>query len=209
MSIISLEHITKKFGNRVIFDDYSLEIEEGEFVCITGESGKGKSTLLNIMGILDTVNSGNVIIKGIKNPKMSSGKGLKLLRNEIAYVFQNYGLVEDKTVKYNLEISGAFSGRNKKENLIDALKKVGLDEEFLGHKIYALSGGEQQRVALARLYLKDSSIILADEPTGSLDAANREKVLSILADLNKQGKTVIIVTHDPEVEKKAGRVIRL
>ena len=193
----------------LFFDDYSLEIEEGEFVCITGESGKGKSTLLNIMGILDTVNSGDITIKGIKNPKMSSSKGLKLLRNEIAYVFQNYGLVEDKTVKYNLQISGEFSGRNKKENLIDALEKVGLNEEFLGHKIFALSGGEQQRVALARLYLKDSSIILADEPTGSLDAVNREKVLSILSDLNKQGKTVIIVTHDPEVEKRAGRVIRL
>lgn len=112
-------------------------------------------------------------------------------------------------VARKIEISGEFSGRSKKENLAEALKQVGLDEEFLKHKIYALSGGEQQRVALARLYLKDSSIILADEPTGSLDAANREKVLSILADLNKQGKTVIIVTHDPEVEKKAGRVIRL
>lgn len=209
MSVINLENIAKKFGNRVIFDDFNLEIEEGEFVCISGESGKGKSTLLNIIGVLDKADSGDVMILGIKNPYFTTRKGKKLLRDEISYVFQNYGLVEDKTVKYNLEISGAFSGRNKKKDLLEALQQVGLNEEFLNQKVYALSGGEQQRVALARLYLKKSSIILADEPTGSLDAGNRENVLNILSKLNEEGKTIIVVTHDPEVEKCASRIIRL
>lgn len=209
MSVINLENIAKKFGNRVIFDDFNLEIEEGEFVCISGESGKGKSTLLNIIGVLDKADSGDVMILGIKNPYFTTRKGKKLLRDEISYVFQNYGLVEDKTVKYNLEISGAFSGRNKKKDLLEALQQVGLNEKFLNQKVYALSGGEQQRVALARLYLKKSSIILADEPTGSLDAGNRENVLNILSKLNEEGKTIIVVTHDPEVEKCASRIIRL
>ena len=112
-------------------------------------------------------------------------------------------------VKYNLEISGMYSKKDKKDDLINALNKVGLEETFLSRKIYTLSGGEQQRVALARLYLKNSSIILADEPSGSLDMKNREVVMSILNDLNKEGKTIIIVTHDAEVEKCATRVVRL
>ena len=209
MRVVSLENINKSFGNHIIFTDYSLEIEEGEFVCISGESGKGKSTLLNIIGILDVPDSGEVTILGNRNPFFTSSMGKKLLRNEISYIFQNYGLVEDRTVKYNLEISGLYSKKYKKENLINALNKVGLDESFLSRKIYTLSGGEQQRVALARLYLKNSSIILADEPTGSLDAKNRELIMAILSDLNKDGKTIIVVTHDAEVEKCASRIIKL
>ena len=209
MKVISLENISKSFENRKIFDGYNLEIEKGEFVCISGESGKGKTTLLNIMGILDVPDSGNVTVLNYKNPIFTSSIGKKLLRNEISYVFQNYGLVEDRTVKYNLEISGMYSKKDKKDDLINALNKVGLEETFLSRKIYTLSGGEQQRVALARLYLKNSSIILADEPSGSLDMKNREVVMSILNDLNKEGKTIIIVTHDAEVEKCATRVVRL
>lgn len=209
MSVIKLEHIKKSFGNRVIFDDFNLQIEAGEFLCISGESGKGKSTLLNIMGILDTPDYGDVTILGQKNPYFTTKSGKRLLRNEISYIFQNYGLVEDRSVKYNLEISGEFSRKNKKQDLIEALNKVGLNESFLQQKIYALSGGEQQRVALARLYLKDCSIVLADEPTGSLDAKNRENIMKILLDLNKKGITVIVVTHDFEVEKCASRVIKL
>lgn len=206
---IKLDNINKKFGDKIIFENFSLEIEKGEFVCITGPSGKGKSTLLNIIGLLEHPNSGEVFIKGEKNLSFSNSKGRQILKNEIAYVFQNYGLVEDKTVEYNLYISSAFSGKNKKEDYEIALEKVGLDSTYLKQKVFELSGGEQQRVALARLYLKKSSIILADEPTGSLDANNRDKVMDILKDLNKIGKTVIIVSHDEKVTKCAKRVINL
>ena len=135
--------------------------------------------------------------------------GSKLLENELFYVFQNYGLVEDKTVRYNLEIATYFSGKKSNDVLADALTQVGLHQDILNQKIYTLSGGEQQRCALARLYLKNYSIVLADEPTGSLDAVNREKVMEIFKRIHESGKTVIIVTHDAEVTKCAKRVITL
>lgn len=209
MSTVKLTNISKKFGSKEIFRNFSMEIEKGDFVCISGESGKGKSTLLNMIGLLDTPDSGDIIINGIKNTKFNSKEGRKLMRDNIAYVFQNYGLVDDRTVEYNLMISGRFSGKNKKDDMTAALERVGLSKNMLSQKIYTLSGGEQQRVALARLYLKNSDMILADEPTGSLDAANRDKVMDILQDLNNSGKTVIIVTHDAEVAKCAKRTIKI
>ena len=186
-----------------------MEIEEGDFVCISGESGKGKSTLLNMIGLLDMPDSGNIIINGKKNVKFSSKDGRELMKNKISYIFQNFGLVDDQTVEYNLKISGKFSGKNKKNDLENALERVGLNKNMLNQKIFTLSGGEQQRVALARIYLKDSDMILADEPTGSLDANNRNKVMEILKDLNNSGKTVVIVTHDEEVVKCAKRTVKI
>lgn len=209
MSTVKLENISKKFGSKEIFKDFNMEIDEGDFVCISGESGKGKSTLLNMIGLLDTPDSGDIIINGKKNIRFGSKAGRELMKNKISYVFQNYGLVDDRTVEYNLMISGRFSGRNKKSDLESALERVGLSKDILGQKVFTLSGGEQQRVALARIYLKDSDMILADEPTGSLDANNRDKVMNILKDLNDSGKTVIIVTHDQEVVKCAKRTVTI
>jgi len=209
MYSIKLENITKKFTGKTIFENYNLSIKKGEYVCIAGESGKGKTTLLNIMGMLDYPDNGNVVICNNHNPKLNSKIGKLLLKNEIAYVFQNYGLVEDRTVKYNLEISAEFSKKNKENDYINALNKVGLDKQILKQKVFELSGGEQQRVALARLYIKNFSIILADEPTGSLDAANRDNVMSVFSELHKEGKTIIIVSHDKEVQKCASRTIKL
>lgn len=209
MADLILDNITKRFGEKEIFKDFSLKIEPGEFVCISGVSGKGKSTLLNIMGIMDYPDSGRVVIKGVENPRYNKKSGRMLLKNEISYVFQNYGLVDDRTVLYNLQISTRFSRKSEEQDIAYALDKVGLNQNIVKQKVFELSGGEQQRVALARIYLKSSSIILADEPTGSLDAGNRENVMDILKNINDEGKTVIIVSHDKEVERCAKRIINL
>ncbi len=209
MSDIILSNITKMYGDKVVFSCFSLTIEPGEFVCISGESGKGKSTILNIMGLLDFPDTGDVIIRGVKNASLQSASGRKLARKEIAYVFQNYGLVEDQTVIYNMKIAAKFSEKQSIQDYYDALEEVGLKQGVLKQKIYQLSGGEQQRVALARLHVKPSSIILADEPTGSLDATNRDIIMNILKKHNEAGKTLVVVTHDKEIEKCANRVVRL
>ncbi len=205
---IQLDHVTKRYGSKCIFKEYNLLIYHGEFVCISGESGKGKSTLLNLMGALDTPDSGEIIIKNIKNPQFGTRKCRELLQREISFLFQNYGMVDNRTVLYNLQI-GARIGKKSKEDIVSAMENVGLGKEYLEQKIFQLSGGEQQRVALARIALKPSSIILADEPTGSLDYGNKKKVMGILQGLHQQGKTIIVVTHDPEVVQYADRVIAL
>ena len=211
MSTVKLEDISKKFKEKVIFDKFSLEIEAGEFVSVMGESGTGKSTLLNIIGLLEKADSGDVIIHGVKNANMYKTNGRNLLRNNIAYLFQNYGLLENETVMYNLAISSRFlklSKADKHKKTLEALAQVGL-QGFENKKIYTLSGGEQQRVALAKIILKPSDIILADEPTGSLDDKNKDSVLQILKRLNNEGRTVIVVTHDTVVSECAKRIINL
>lgn len=199
MEIISLNKINKSYGAHVIFQDYSLNINEGDFIALMGRSGSGKSTLLNMVGLLDRPDSGEIIICGIRNPSIHSKAGISLLRYKISYLFQNYGLLEDRSVEYNVKMAMRFSqGITKKsvhQTIAHILEKVDLSG-FEKKKIYQLSGGEQQRVALARILAKPTEIILADEPTGSLDPINREIVMGIIADLNSSGKTVLMVTHD-------------
>lgn len=211
MSVIKLEKISKKFGEKILFDGFSLEIEQGDYISIMGESGKGKTTLLNILGLLETPDSGNVTVFGKKNPKFLSKSTRDLRRNEISYLFQNYGLSDNDTVEENLKIVLKYkkqSSTEKSQNIDTALKQVGLSG-FEKRKIFTLSGGEQQRVALAKIILKNPKIILADEPTGSLDSKNRDYVLNILRGFNKQGKTIVVVTHDTEVAKHAYSFIKL
>ncbi|MBP3596175.1 MAG: ABC transporter ATP-binding protein [Clostridia bacterium] len=211
MSIILLKNINKKFGNHQIFNNFDLEIDEGEFITIMGSSGKGKTTLLNMIGMIEPFNSGEMMICGQKNPKFSSSAARKLRAKKIAYLFQNYGLIDNDTVEENLSVSAKFKNISKKEKkdlYSKALEKVGL-KGYEKRKIFTLSGGEQQRVALAKIIVKDPEIILADEPTGSLDAKNRDYVMQILKDLNKENKTIIVVTHDPVVESYAKRKIYL
>lgn len=211
MVVISLKNICKSFGNKVIFDNFNLNVEEGEFLCITGVSGKGKTTLLNIIGLLEKPDSGSINIMGYDNPEIDSKSGIKLLRSNISYLFQNYGLVDNETVEYNLKIATRFlklSKNDEKKKIEEALNTVGLSG-YEKNKIFQLSGGEQQRVAMARILIKPTSIVLADEPTGSLDSDNRDLIMELLTKVNEQGKTVIIVTHDKEVVKCAKSVIEL
>ena len=167
--------------------------------------------MLNIIGLLEKPDSGNINIMGIENPVIDSKSGVKLLRNNISYLFQNYGLVDNETVEYNLKIATRFLKLTKEEEkakITEALDTVGLSG-YEKNKVFQLSGGEQQRVAMARILIKPTNIILADEPTGSLDPNNREMIMSLLTKVNEMGKTVIIVTHDKEVVKCAKRVIEL
>lgn len=211
MKIISLKNIDKAFEKNQVLSEFNLDIEEKEFVCIMGESGSGKSTLLNIIGLLDRPDSGLLTINNKKNPKINSREGIYLLRNVISYLFQNYGLVESETVDYNLKLAMRFLRLNKKEKakqIENALERMGL-EKIINRKVYCLSGGEQQRVALAKVMLKPSRIILADEPTGSLDSGNKEIVMEFLKTQNKEGKTVVLVTHDDTIKKYASRIITI
>ena len=211
MSVIKLEKICKKYDDKIIFSDFNLEIEQGEFVSIMGASGAGKSTLLNIIGLLERPDAGRVIIHETKNANIYNRNGRFLLRNNIAYLFQNYGLVENESVFYNMDISARFLKLSKLQKttvILDALEKVGLSG-FENKKVFKLSGGEQQRVALAKIMVKSSDIILADEPTGSLDDVNKSAVLALLKKLNDEGKTIIVVTHDKVVNGCAGRKISI
>ena len=210
-NIIELKNIKKSFGNKQVFDNLNLEVKTGEMLAIVGESGKGKTTLLNIIGLIEKADSGDIIINNIKNPSINKSDGIKILREDITFLFQNFALIDEKDVKYNLQIALRYVNKSKKEKndlLKKALKEVGL-EHYLDNKIYQLSGGEQQRVAIARALLKPSKIILADEPTGSLDEKNKEKVLELLFKIKGLGKTIIVVTHDLDVADRCDRVYKL
>ncbi|EEL31567.1 bacteriocin ABC transporter ATP-binding protein [Bacillus toyonensis] len=206
---IELKNISKKYENKQVLDNFNLVVNKGEMMAITGQSGTGKSTLLNIVGLLEEPDSGDVIIQGIENAWKSEKKQIELFRYTIGYLFQNYALIDNETVSKNLDVALEYVKlSNKDDKKKEVLEKVGLLDK-LNSKIYQLSGGEQQRIALARLMLKKNDIILADEPTGSLDEVNRDQVLSILKSLNNEGKTILIVTHDPEVSKICTNVVTL
>ena len=205
--MIEIKNLNKKINDKVIFNNLNLTIEDGEMLAISGASGSGKTTLLNILGKLDKEYDGNIIID---NKNLKTITQTNYLRNTIVYLFQNYALADNLTVTRNLDFSLKYSDDKSLEAKENALEMVGLDpKEYLNKKIYTLSGGEQQRVALARLFLKPCSIILADEPTGSLDVKNRDVVLEILRKMNEHGKTVIVVTHDPYVLTVCNRVIKI
>ena len=211
MSVIRLEGICKSFGEKRLFTDLSLEVEQGEFVSIMGESGAGKTTLLNIIGMLEPPDKGSVTVCGQPSLGFASRSATTLRRDRISYLMQNYGLIDTETVEYNLSISVHFkrlSRAEKKQAFASSLEQVGLPG-YEKRKIYTLSGGEQQRVALAKIIVKSPQLILADEPTGSLDPRNRSAVLAMLLRFHEEGKTIVVVTHDPTVSACAKRHIRL
>lgn len=208
--MILIENIYKKFEEDNVIENFSFHIKSEEFVAIMGPSGSGKSTILNIIGGLDKPTSGNITIDNIKNPWENRKNKTKILRYTIGYLFQNYALIENKTVSANLDIALKYNKVKDKDKLKrDILKKVGLEEK-LNTKVYKLSGGEQQRVAIARLFLKPCKVILADEPTASLDEENKKNILFLLHELNKTyKKTILIVTHDKFIGDSANRIIYL
>ncbi|MGL4589836.1 MAG: ATP-binding cassette domain-containing protein [Mycoplasmatales bacterium] len=208
MTKVQVKNISKKF-KKTIFENFSLEIQEGEFVVFKGESGKGKTTLLNLIGGLIEPDSGEILIDNQKISLITTRKGRKIFRNNVEYLFQNFLLLENKSVQYNLNIASPSLFRGYSDNkLKNVLKSVNL-EGMLKEKVYNLSGGEQQRVVLARMLLKKSNIILCDEPTGSLDKVNAERIYKILKILNEDGKTIICVSHDDRIEKYASKIITL
>ena len=206
-----LNNINKSYNGLKVLDNLNLEIKQGELVAVVGKSGIGKTTLLNIMGLLEKIDSGKLEILDYNISNLSLKKREKFFRYDISYLFQNFALIDNETIGENLDIALMYSKLDKNEKnqaKINALKEVGLNMP-LNKKIYKLSGGEQQRVALARVLLKPSKIILADEPTGSLDTITRDSIIDIIKKINKLGKTIIIVTHDKNVAKECTRIIYL
>ena len=189
---IEIVNVTKKYGSKEIFTDLNLTFEAGKSYALIGGSGSGKSTLLNIIGRLEKIDSGKVLVD---KQDIWKTKERTYFKNTIGYVFQNYSLIENKTVYDNLKLL------NKDKKIIsEILEKVGLSTDYLKHKIYELSGGQAQRVAIARMLMKPRKIILADEPTGALDSEIGNEIINLLL-------SVIIATHDPAVYSKVDVIV--
>ncbi|MEM2018091.1 MAG: ABC transporter ATP-binding protein [Candidatus Pacearchaeota archaeon] len=213
MSIVKLDKVCKTYELGKVkvpaVREVSLEIEEGDFIAIMGPSGSGKSTLMNLIGALDVPTAGKIFFKDKNIASISESALAKLRGKKIGFIFQQFNLIPTLTAKENVMLPMIFQGipaeeREKKaENL---LEKVGLSKRA-NHKPKELSGGEQQRVAIARALANDPEIILADEPTGNLDSKTGKEILEILKKLNKEGKTIIIVTHDSNIAKSAKKII--
>ena len=209
--IIECKNLTKKYGKHVILDHLDLTVEQGEMIAITGKSGCGKSTLLNILGLIEPFDEGSVTILGKENVKPVSHEAILMIRHHLNYLFQNFALVDNETVKQNLMYALQYTKIKKKEKekrIEQVLDKVGL-KELMNQTIATLSGGQQQRIAVARIILKPCDIILADEPTGSLDKENSQLIMNLLKELHASGKTIIIVTHDLNIAQQTNRIISL
>ena len=208
--MIKIHQLTKTFGDRTVFSDLNLNFDAGKVYALIGNSGCGKTTLLNMVAKLEPYDQGSIQYKGKDLRKI---KPTNYFRNELGYLFQNFGLLESQTIRENLELGLIGKKKNKKQEkerlLLQALQAVRLDYLSLNQKIYELSGGEAQRVALAKIILKDPPLILADEPTASLDPKNSKKIMEILLELRNANRTIIIATHNPSIWKMADQVIHL
>lgn len=216
-NLIDIESVSKLYnpskGDREVkaLDDISLRINYGEYVAIIGQSGSGKSTLMNILGCLDTPTMGKYMLDG-ENVSDFTEDRLSTLRNkQIGFIFQGFNLIPSLTALENVELPLIYRGmsREKRRELAsEALKRVGLAHR-LHHRPAQMSGGQQQRVAIARAIAARPPVILADEPTGNLDTRSGEDIIRILMELNSDGHTVILITHDPKIAKCASRVIKI
>jgi putative ABC transport system ATP-binding protein len=189
----------------------SMTIERGDFVAIMGTSGSGKSTLMNIIGCLDSATAGRYLLDGVDVQTMDEDELSDLRSRKIGFVFQSFNLVPRTSALANVEMPLAYAGlqrRERRQRALDALAEVGMTDRAR-HKPSELSGGQQQRVAIARAIVTNPSLILADEPTGNLDSHSTDEVLGIFRRLNREGRTVILITHEPDVAACARRVIRL
>ena len=212
MSLITLKNVKKEYGkNQVLFENLSLEIEKGEFVGLVGKSGAGKTTLLNIIGLITDISEGTIIIDRHQNLSMNSKNAMILRIYTIGYLFQNYGLIEDESVLWNLKLALEYKKIKKEEKLklINKYLKQFELNDMLNKKVYQLSGGEQQRIAIIKLILQGSQVILADEPTSGLDKENELIVMKLLKELNEKGITIIMVTHNMNLCDCFSRVINV
>lgn len=206
--MIELRNINKGFDDRIVLENLNYNFYEGNSYALIGASGAGKTTLLNIIGKLEEVDSGDIIVNDIN---LNNIKEKDYFKNYLSYLFQNFGLIENKSIQENLML--AFIGEKiskleMQKKMNEALKRVHLDVN-LNRKIYTLSGGEAQRVALAKTILKDSPIILADEPTASVDQKNSEEIIELILSLKKENKTIIIATHSPDIYNQVDHILEI
>lgn len=205
--------VTKIYGNgdtRVTaLNEVSFQVNDGDFIAIMGPSGSGKSTLLNVIGGLDNLSSGKVILDGERIDNLDENKLVDIRRGKIAYVFQQYHLLRSLTALENVLLPLTFSGNtSKRHRAMELLERMGLGKRA-NHKPNQLSGGEQQRVAIARALVNDPVLTLADEPTGNMDQKNGKELLDIFEQFNKEGRSIVMVTHNREAAARAKEIIIL
>ncbi|MHB8170751.1 MAG: ABC transporter ATP-binding protein [Thermincolia bacterium] len=212
---INIKSLYKSYQNgeeiTEVLKDVNILVKDGEFVAITGPSGSGKSTLMNIIGCLDRPSRGSYELAGEDISKLNDFKLAGIRNRHIGFVFQSFNLLPQYTALENVELAALYSKvspRTAREKAKETLEALGL-EDRLKHKPNQLSGGQKQRVAIARAMVNTPSIILADEPTGSLDSKTGQEVLGIFKDLNQKGKTIVVVTHDLEIANQANRIINI
>ena len=213
--VIELKDIQKNYrigeSDFAVLKGIDLKVEEGEFIALMGPSGSGKSTLLNIIGCLDRPTSGRFLLLGQDISLTSDDELARIRREELGFIFQTFNLIGRISVQKNVEVPLMLSGvgrERRKERALKLLASVGIAHRS-NFSPQNISGGERQRVAIARALANDPKIIIADEPTGNLDLKNSDEVMSILSNLNKDGRTIIMVTHNPEITKNCSRIIRL
>src|SRR5216684_4061398 len=214
--MIKLKHVSRLYPARAetdggvirALDDFSLDVEPGEWVAIMGPSGSGKSTLVNLIGCLDRPTSGEIWLDGQDVANLSASELNRVRAETIGFVFQQFHMIPYLTAVENVMLAQYFHSMTDEQEALEALDRVGLKDRA-EHLPSQLSGGEQQRVCIARALINDPKIVLADEPTGNLDAANEEIVLRLLRELHQQGRTIVMVTHDPVVARLADRRIEL
>lgn len=215
MSLVEVKDLYKIYNpgeNEVrALDGINLTVEKGEFLAIVGQSGSGKSTFMNMIGLLDIPTSGTYLLDGIDVSSMTDDELSEIRNKQIGFIFQGFNLISNLSAIENVELPLVYRGMKKEERhklAIDALERVGLSHR-LNHLPKQMSGGQQQRVAIARAVAARPPIILADEPTGNLDSHSGVEVMKILHELHKEGRTIILITHDNEIAKEAQRVIRV
>ena len=208
MSLLELKNVSKIYGDLKALDSVNVHVDKGEWVAIMGPSGSGKSTMMNIIGCMDRPTYGEVLLDGVDIAKESSKKLTDIRRDKIGLIFQQFHMVNYLTAVENVMVSQYYHSMPDEQEALEALGRVGLRERA-HHLPSQLSGGEQQRVCVARALINHPELILADEPTGNLDEANENIVLDLFAQLHAEGTTLIVVTHDPEVADAAQRTIVL
>ena len=213
--MIQLKNLSREFqvGNQVVhaLDAIDLSISRGDYVSIMGVSGCGKTTLLNILGLLDTPSSGDYILSGINTSEMNDDEMANIRSTKIGFIFQSFHLIPRLTAAENIEIPMILAGHSQKmraEKVAKALARVNLTDRS-DHRPEQLSGGQRQRVAIARSIVMEPEVLLADEPTGNLDSTSGAEIVELIEELNQGGLTLILVTHDKEIGKRSNRVIRL
>lgn len=215
-SLIQMKDVTKKFGKgeleTVILKEINLTIHEGDFLMIVGKSGSGKTTLMNMIGFLDRLTTGTYSFLGEDVSLLNENKKSSIRNNHFGFIFQQFFLIDSLNVAQNVELPLIYAGEVNKKDRLEAAEKylslVGIPEKIKA-KTKELSGGQQQRVAIARALINEPLLIMADEPTGALDSDTGIGVMSLLRELNKQGKTIIMVTHDEDLLQYATRIIRM